>query len=61
MTVQQLIEKLKELPPNAYIATYNDISDYSKDDPNQIIIKKCTWVNSNYPYNKPDFEYYNLE
>ena len=61
MTVQQLIEKLKELPPNAYIATYNDIDWWDKDDPEQIKIKKCIWVHSNYPYNKPDFEYYNLE
>ena len=33
ITVQQLIDKLKELPPNAYVATYNDIDWYNKDDP----------------------------
>lgn len=61
MKVCELIEKLKELPQDAYIATYNDISWGSKDDPNQIQIKKHTWVHSNYPYDKPDFDYYNLE
>lgn len=61
MKVCELIEKLKELPQDAYIATYNDISWGNKDDPNQIQIKKHTWVHSNHPYDKPDFDYYNLE
>ena len=56
MKVCELIEKLKELPQDAYIATYNDISWGDKDDPNQIQIKKHTWVHSNYPYDKPDFD-----
>lgn len=61
MTVAQLIEKLKELPQDDYVATYNDIGWDSKDDPNQININKYVWVHNNYPYDKPDFEYWNLE
>ena len=61
MTVAQLIDKLKELPPNDYVATYNDIGWHDKDDPDQINIKKYTWVHGNWPYDKPDFEYWNLE
>lgn len=61
MTVAQLIEKLKTLPPDDYIATYNDIDWADKDDPNQININKYVWTHTNYPYNKPDFEYWNLE
>ena len=61
MTVKQLIEKLQELPPDAYIASYDDINWLSKDDPNDIKIVKHTWIHANYPYDKPDFDYYNLE
>ena len=61
MTVQQLINKLKELPPDDYVATYNDINQADKDDPNQININKYVWTHNNYPYDKPDFEYWNLE
>ena len=61
MTVQQLIEKLKQLPQDSYIAILNDIGWRSKDNPDNIKIKKYTWTHDNYPYDKPDFEYYNLE
>ena len=61
MTVAQLIEKLKELPPNDYVTAYNDINWADKDDPNQINIIKYVWTHNNYPYDKPDFEYWNLE
>lgn len=61
MTIQQLIEKLKELPPDDYVATYDDIDWATKDDPNQIVLKKHIYIHSNYPYDKPDFEYWNLE
>ena len=61
MTVKQLIEKLQELPPDDYIASYDDITWTSKDNPGDIKIVKHTWIHSNYPYDKPDFEYWNLE
>ena len=61
MTVAQLIKKLQELPPDDYIATYNDIGWRSKDDPDDIKINKYIWTHNNWPYDKPDFEYWNLE
>ena len=61
MRVKELIEELKKLPQDAYIASYDDINWSTKDDPHDIKIVKHTWVHSNYPYDKPDFDYYNLE
>lgn len=61
MKVKELIEELKKLPQEAYIASYDDISWWSKDDPHDIKIVKHTWIHNNYPYDKPDFDYYNLE
>ena len=61
MTVKQLIEKLKEFPENMPIATFNDINPEDIDDPEWIKVSIATWVHSNYPYNKPDFDYVNLE
>lgn len=60
MTVKQLKEKLNEFPDDMPVATFNDISWQSKDDPNWIEVKKCVWECSNYLYDKPDFEYINL-
>ena len=53
-TVKDLIEKLKELPQDMPIATYNDPFD-------TIVIKQRTWVHNNYPYNRPDLDYISLE
>ena len=61
MTVKQLIEKLKEFPENMPGATLNDINPEDRDDPEWIKVSIATWVHSNYPYNKPDFDYVNLE
>jgi len=30
-------------------------------NPHHIELKQCTWIDGNWPYNKPDFEYLNLE
>ena len=61
MTVKQLIEKLKEFPENMPVATLNDINPEDIDDPEWIKISIVTWTHSNYPYDKPDFDYVNLE
>lgn len=61
MTVKQLIEKLKEFPENMPVATINYINPEDIDDPEWIRVSMATWVHSNYPYNKPDFDYVNLE
>ena len=61
MTVKQLIEELQKYPPDMPVATVYDINPEDIKDPHWIKLKICTWVHSNYPYNKPDFEYLNLE
>lgn len=61
MTVKQLIEQLQKLPSNDYITICNDINWISKDNPDDLKLVKYTWTHSNYPYDKPDFEYWNLE
>ena len=61
MTVKQLIEKLKEFPENMPVATFNAIKPKDIDDPEWIKVSIATWVHSNYPYDKPDFDYVNLE
>ena len=61
MTVKQLIEKLREFPENMPVATINVINPEDIDDPEWIKVSIATWVHSNYPYNKPDFDYVNLE
>lgn len=61
MTIKQLIEKLKQFPEDAVVATFDDINWAAKDDPDWIKITERTWVHNNYPYDKPDFKYINLE
>ena len=61
MTVSQLIEELKKYPQDMPVATYYDIDWKSKDEPNSINIEICTCVNSNYPYDIPDFEFVSLQ
>lgn len=61
MTIQQLINGLKKFPKDMPIAIWGDIDWKSKDDPHHINIIKSTWVHSNYPYDKDDFDYINLE
>ena len=60
MTVERLIKKLSEFPNNMPVATFNDISWKSKDDPEWIQVTKCTWEHTNYPYDQPNFDYVNL-
>ena len=61
MTVGQLIDKLKEYPQDMPIAVVGDIHYDNKDDPEQIEIRQRTWVDGNYPYDSPDFDYIDLE
>ena len=60
MTVKQLKQELDKFPNDMPVATWNDISYKSKDDPEWIKVTKCVWEHTNYPYDKPDFEYVNL-
>ena len=61
MTVEQLINELKKYPKDMPIAIMYDINPNDIKDPNSIKVSKHTWADSNYPYNKPDFDYINLE
>lgn len=61
MLVKELIEELQKWPPDMPIATLNDINPEDIPDPHWIKVSKCTWVHGNWPCNKPDFDYINLE
>lgn len=61
MTVQQLIEELQKWPQDMPIAVYDDINWISKNIPDVIQVQNRVWVDNNYPYDKPDFLYINLE
>lgn len=61
MIVKQLIDKLKEFLKDLPIATWGYIDWKSKDDPNLIKVTEETWTHQNYPYDKDDFDYINLE
>ena len=60
MTVKQLKEKLSKFPDDMPVATHFCIDWVGKDEPNWIDVKQETWTDSNYPYNKEDFEFVNL-
>ena len=60
MTVEQLINELKKYSKNMPIAIMCDINPSDIKNPNSIEVSKYTWVDSNYPYNRPDFDYINL-
>ena len=60
MIVQQLIKELQKWPEDMPIAIMCDINPSDIKDPNSIEVSKYTWVDSNYPYNRPDFDYINL-
>lgn len=61
MTVKQLIKKLEEFPEDMPVATTHSINPEDIDNPNFIEVSICTWEHDNYPYNKPNFDYVNLE
>lgn len=61
MTVAQLIKELQKWPPDMPVATMQDINPEDIPDPYWIKLKQRTWVHSNWPYDKPDFEYLDLE
>ena len=60
MTVAQLINKLQQFDPDLPVTIMDDIGWGSKNNPDDIKVSIHTWVHSNYPYDKPDFDYVNL-
>lgn len=61
MTVGGLIEELKKYPQDMPVAVCGDIYYPPEADYNKIEVSQRTWVDSNYPWNRPDFEYVNIE
>ena len=54
ITVSEFIEKLKEFPQDMPVGI-----EYNPFDEIEIEIK--TWEHTNYPYNKPDLEFVNIQ
>lgn len=54
MTVKDMIEKLKQFPEDMSIAVGYDVFD-------EIRIYIKTWSHTNYPYDRPDFQYVCIE
>ena len=61
MTVAQLIKELQKWPFDMPVAIMYNINPEDIPDPHWIKLEQHTWVDSNWPYDKPDFEYLNLE
>ena len=61
MRVKELINKLQEFPQDMPVATFHDINPSDIDNPDFIEVKIYTWEHSNFPYDKPSFDYVNLE
>lgn len=61
MTVGELIEELKKCPQDMPVAVYRNIMWPPEADYNKLEVSQRTWVDSNYPWNRPDFEYVNIE
>lgn len=61
MTVKQLIEELQKQPQDMPVGIMYDIDWVARDDPHWIKAARATWVHSNWPYDKDDFDYINLE
>jgi len=53
MTVKELIEKLKEFPEDLPVGVMYDVHA-------DVMVERKTWEHTNYPYNKPDFDYINI-
>ena len=59
MTVGQLIEELKKYPHDMPVAVCGDI--YYPPENCKIEVSQRTWYDTNYPWNRPEFEYVNFE
>lgn len=61
MTVKELIKELQKWPQDMPIAIMWDIDWVTRDDPHWIKVSKRTWTHGNWPYDKDDFDYIDLE
>ena len=61
MTVGELIEELRKWPEDMPVGVWGDLV-YPPEHPSNLLkVEKRTWIHSNYPYDKPDFDYVNIE
>lgn len=61
MIVRELIEELEKYPQDMPVAVGMNIMYPPEADYNRLEVSQKTWADSNYPWNKPDFEYINIE
>ena len=61
MTVRELIEELEKCPQDMPVTVDMNIMWPPEADCNKLEVSRRTWVDSNYPWNRPDFEYINIE
>ena len=61
MTVRELIDELKKCPQDMPVAVDMNIMWTPEADYNKLEISQRTWVDTNYPWNRPDFDYINIE
>jgi hypothetical protein len=61
MTVGELIEELKKWPEDMPVAVFDTIIYPPEHNYNKLTLVKKTWVDSNYPFDQPDFDYINIE
>ncbi len=61
MTVAELVEELKKWPQDMPVAVDGNIYYPPEYEGNRLEISKRTWVDSNYPWDQPDFDYINIE
>ena len=61
MTVGELIEKLKQFSLDMPVACDGNIYYPPDSGYYDIEVSRRTWYDSNYPWNRPEFEYINLE
>ena len=54
MTVKDLIDKLKQFPPDMLVATGYDVFE-------EVYVSIKTWTHTNYPYDLDDFDFVSIE
>lgn len=61
MKVSELIEELKKYPLDMPVSVDSSIMYPPEADYNKLEVSQRTWYDSNYPWNRPEFEYINIE
>ena len=61
MTVKELIEELQKWPQDMPVTILHEIDWVTRNDPHWIKVSNKTWTHTNWPFDKPDFDYITLE